>query len=189
MKRKAYGTYDIAEICHVTPSTIGHWIEKGLLPTFTTGGGHRRVWSEDLLGFLKSHNIPVPAELNLSGIQSVLIVDDEEPIRKILRRTLQKLFPDAQIHEAEDGFAAGQKIAQMVPSLVILDLKLPGVDGFKVCRGIRSEKRLKKTKVLAISGHNIEEYRKQALASGADDFLGKPFDSRALKEKLSKLME
>ena len=187
MERKAYGTYDVAEICHVTPATIGNWIEKGILPTFTTGGGHHRVWAEDLARFLKEHNIPVPAKLSAADIQTILIVDDEPGVRRVVRRALQKFYPTAKIFDAEDGFEAGQKVGQLLPSLIILDLKLPGLDGFKVCRAIRADERTKHAKILAVSGHNVEEYRKNILAAGADDFLGKPFTVEDLKEKVNRL--
>ena len=189
MRRKAYGTYEIAEICQVTPATIGNWIDKGILPVFSTGGGHRRVWDDDLVRFLNEHNIPIPDKLSMNAVQSFVIVDDEIEIRKIVRRTLQKLYPQAKIFDAEDGYEAGQRILQIVPSLIILDLKLPGMDGFKVCRAIRADEKTKHTKILAISGHNIEESRKNILAAGADDFLGKPFGLDALKEKVVRLLK
>ena len=189
MIRKAYGTYEIAEICQVTPATIGNWIERGFLPTFTTGGGHRRVWNEDLIRFLKEHNIPIPAELSAASVQTILIVDDEPDVRKVIRRSLRKIYPAAVIFDAEDGYEAGSRVAQLLPSLIILDLKLPGVDGFKVCKAIRADERTKHAKILAISGHNIEEYRKNIIAAGADDFLGKPFEIESLKEKVAHLLK
>ena len=189
MEKKAFGTYEIAEICHVTPSTVGNWIEKGLLPTFTTGGGHRRVWSLDLAQFLEKHNIPVPEKMKIIASMKFLIVDDEDQVRRVIKRTLQKLYPESEIYEALDGFEAGQKVSQLVPSLIVLDLKLPGVDGLKVCRSIRSDDRLKKMKVLAISGQDIEESKKNAFNAGADDFLGKPFDVNEFRNKISKMIE
>ena len=189
MERKAYGTYDIAKICQVTPATIGNWIEKGLLPTFRTGGGHRRVWKDDLARFLEQHNIPLPPSFGAPGRQTILIVDDEAPIRKVVRRSLLKIYPAAVISEAEDGYEAGSRVAQILPSLIILDLKLPGLNGFKVCRAIREDPRTKHIKILAVSGHNIDESRKNILAAGADDFLGKPFDIDTLKEKVLKLLK
>lgn len=188
MGKKAFGTYEIAGICHVSPSTVGNWVEKGLLPTFTTGGGHRRVWAHDLADFLNKHNIPIPEELRMLTSLQILIVDDEEQIRKMIRRIMQRSFPEAKIDDAADGFEAGQKVTQMVPNLIILDMKLPGMDGFKVCQLIRSYDHFKHTKILAISGHNVEEFRKQALRSGADDFLAKPFDADKLNEAVQKLI-
>lgn len=187
MKKKAFGTYEIAKICHVTPSTVSNWIEKGLLPTFTTGGGHRRVWDTDLVAFLKKHNIPIPENMDLATPFRILIVDDEAPICSMIKRIMQKLYPDAEIYEASDGFEAGQKVTQLTPSLVILDLKLPGIDGLKVCKSIRADDHLKNTKILAISGYEPEDSRTQSLAAGANDFLGKPFNTDDLREKIINL--
>src|SRR3989344_3812773 len=110
MRKKTFGTHDIAKICQVTPPTIGRWIEEGKLPSFKTAGGHRRVWDEDLVVFLKEHNIPVPDDLKTDGPLRILIVDDEPEMRRFITRILQKLAPGAEIHEAADGFEAGHKI-------------------------------------------------------------------------------
>lgn len=189
MEKKAFGTYEIADICQVSPSTVGNWVERGLLPTFTTGGGHRRVWAEDLLNFLKKHNIPLPEGLKTLALSRILIVDDEEPVRKIIKRALKKNYPEAELYEAEDGFEAGQKISQIIPTLIILDLKLPGIDGLKVCKMIRSDEKLKGVKILLISGQNPEESEKKSLNAGADAFMGKPFDINELNEKIANLLK
>src|SRR5262245_52489393 len=153
MKKRTFGTHDIARICHVTPPTIGRWIEEGKLPSFKTGGGHRRVWDVDLVSFLKNHNIPVPDELQAADGLKILIVDDESEMRRFIVRVIKKNYPQAEIHEAADGFEAGHKIASALPALIILDLRLPGVDGFKVCQTVRADERLKEIKVLAITGY------------------------------------
>jgi len=188
MRNKAIGTYDIAKICHVTPATIGRWIEEGQLPYFTTGGGHRRVWDTDLIKFLKAHNIPIPRELLVNSIKRILIVDDEPVVRRSITRILKKVYPDIEIHEAKDGFEAGQKTGNLRPALVLLDLKLPGINGLEVCQMIRNDKNLRGIKILAMSGYNTKETEKQVLKSGADDFIGKPFESEKLIEKVQKLV-
>ncbi|MBI4052237.1 MAG: response regulator [Elusimicrobia bacterium] len=188
MIKNALGTYDIARICHVTPPTVGRWIEEGKLPSFTTGGGHRRVWTSDLLAFLKIHNIPIPFEFSAQSRLRILIVDDEADVRKVSSRILQKIYPQAEIHEAEDGFEAGHKIATLLPSLVLLDLRLPGMNGYRVCRMIRQDEHLKKIKVLAMSGYAMEESQKQSMEAGADDFMPKPFEVEELRKKVGKLI-
>ncbi|MBI4056832.1 MAG: response regulator, partial [Elusimicrobia bacterium] len=75
-----------------------------------------------------------------------------------------------------------------IPSLVLLDLKIPGIDGLRVCQMIRKDENLKKIKILAISGNAVEEARKQILAAGANDFLAKPFGIDELSAKLEKLI-
>lgn len=186
MRKKAFGTHDIARICQVTPPTIGRWIEEGKLPSFKTAGGHRRVWGEDLAVFLKSHNIPVPA--GLGAAPRILIVDDEPEMRRFIHRVLTTRFSNAEVHEAADGFDAGHKIATLMPSLVILDLRLPGMDGFKVCRTVRADPAFKDVKILAISGVGVDEARRMILDAGADAFMPKPFDSTELEAGVKKLL-
>jgi CheY-like chemotaxis protein len=189
VKKVAYGTYEAAQICHVTPSTIGNWIEKDLIPTFTTGGGHRRIWAKDLLEFLKKHNMPVPEYLNESSAPKILVVDDDAHICSTVKRIVKKTIEGAIVDCADNGFDAGQKIADMQPVLVILDLRLPGIDGFKICASIRSNEKLKETKVLAISGHSEAKYRARALEAGANMFLPKPFELSDMKDALLKLLK
>ncbi|MFA6092780.1 MAG: response regulator [Elusimicrobiota bacterium] len=183
--KRAYGTTDIARMCYVTPPTVGRWIEEGKLPCFRTAGGHRRVWDKDLIEFLKVHGMPVPRSLLAGRIFRVLIVDDEAQVRKTLKRQLSTLYPSVEQHEACDGFEAGHKLAQLAPDLVLLDFFLPGMDGGRICKLIRSDESLKHVRVLAISGQEIERTRQASMESGADDFLPKPFSMQELKQKLS----
>lgn len=189
MKHKSLGTHDIARLCQVTPPTAIRWIEQKIIPSFKTAGGHRRVWDKDLVVFLKDHNLPVPPDLEASaGVLRILIVDDEPAIRSLLLRLLTKAFPQADLHEAADGFEAGRKVAGLLPSLIILDLQLPGVDGLNVCRAIRGDEGLRGVKILAVTGQDVEAAQRQILEAGADDFLGKPFQSEEIIEKTKKLI-
>jgi|ERR1044071_1908865 excisionase family DNA binding protein len=188
MKKKVFGTYQIAKVCHVTPTTVGRWIQEGKIPYFTTGGGHRRVWDSDLIKFLRSHNIPLPDGLRNQASLKILVVDDELATRKLISRILRRSYPEAELHEAADGFEAGHKIGDLIPTLILLDLRLPGIDGIKMCQAIRRNRNLGGIKILAISGHSVQESAKESLRAGADDFLPKPFDIASLLKKVSKLL-
>jgi CheY-like chemotaxis protein len=61
------------------------------------------------------------------------------------------------MHEAAEGFKAGHKVASLMPCVVVLDLRLPGVDGYKVCETIRTNDQLKQTRILAVTGRDAEE--------------------------------
>ncbi|MBI5201538.1 MAG: response regulator [Elusimicrobia bacterium] len=163
------------------------WLEDRKMPSFKTGGGHRRVWEEDVVGFMKAHGIPVPPELAAGNRLRVLIVDDEAVNRRLIQKVIRKSLPEAAIEEASDGFEAGHKMNAFLPAIVILDLRLPGIDGLRVCRMIRAEDRFRGVKVLAITGYDFEDSKRRALASGADDFLGKPFEIGELAQKLAAL--
>jgi excisionase family DNA binding protein len=189
MPQRAYGTHDIARLCHVTPPTVGRWIEDGKIPSFSTAGGHRRVWDTDLAAFLRALGMPVPAELQDSGPAKVLIVDDEVSVRRFLKRALKHVFgEEVTVLEAEDGFGAGHAVTAERPGLVILDVQLPGARGDAVCRVIRQDEQLKGVKILAISGVNVDETRRKMLEAGADDFLGKPFTIDELGARLTRLL-
>lgn len=188
MEKKAFGTHEVAKICRVTPATVGNWIDKGLMPTFTTGGGHRRIWADDLVKFLKSHNIPIPKELEIQSNIKILIVDDEPEIINLIKRIISQDFQEIITESALNGFEAGQKSIQFQPDLVILDMKLPGMDGSEVCRQIKANKDLAGTRILTISGQDPDEFGKKSIAAGADDFLAKPFSADELVEKIKKLI-
>jgi len=186
--RKAFGTHEIARMCNVTPPTAINWIEEGKMSSFTTGGGHRRVWDKDLIAFMRQHNMPIPAELAICAKLVFLIVDDEEQNRRLISRVIRSSYPDAGIEEAVDGFEAGHKIHTLLPTLVILDIQLPKINGVKVCEMMRGAPDLRGIKILAITGCDIEETRSRILKAGADDFLGKPFNIQELNEKIVSLL-
>lgn len=188
MAKKALGTYDIAKICHVAPITVGRWMEEGKLPFFTTGGGHRRVWQEDLVKFLKSHNYPIPKNIKLSVKPVILIVEDDQITRHFIRKGLEKILGGPDIHEASSGYEAGELISTLTPALVVLDIMLPGIDGFEVCKRIRANKAHKGVKILAVSGLPSAEVKTKILKAGADDYLPKPFEMESLIKAVTKLL-
>ena len=187
LKRRAFGTYAIAKICHVAPITVGRWIEEGKLPFFTTGGGHRRVWDTDLAAFLKAHNYPAPPNLLSNLNPTVLIVEDNTVTRRLIRRTLEQFVPKFTIREAADGFEAGEMISKTLPNLIVLDIWLPGINGIEICKKIRQDKARKNLKILAINGDASNDTKKKVMKAGADAFLAKPFKAEALLKMVEKL--
>lgn len=186
--KRSFGTHEVARICQVTPPTVGRWIVERKLACFTTGGGHRRVWDTDLLAFLRAHNIPVPPDLAPAGRIKILIVDDEKLIRKTLKRAVGQARPTAEIREAVDGFEAGHAIATWRPTLILLDIYLPGISGIKICETVRADPDLRGIKILAISGDHMSKDGKDVRDAGADDFLPKPFDIDDLIQRVIALL-
>lgn len=183
-------THEISRYIHVDFKTVINWCEEGKLRSYKTPGGHRRIQAEDFLDFLKQYKMPVPKnfESKMKGALKILIVDDEETIRRVVRRAITRKFPKVELYEAQDGFEAGKLVSDALPHLVILDLMLPGLDGFRVCANIKEDERFKETKILAITGQDTEENKKRIIKEGADDYLPKPFDVKALIEKVLNLL-
>lgn len=185
---KILTTYQISKLCSVDLSTVISWIDQGKLPAFRTPGGHRRVKLEDFLAFVKKYNFPLPSDIEVDLAPKVLIIDDEPGIVKLITRAIKKQDQNIKIESAMDGFSAGRKIFDFSPDLVILDLKLPGIDGFEICRSIRRDERLKHTKILAITAYATPENKKKILECGADDFIPKPFEIDDLMATINKLL-
>lgn len=176
-------TFDVARHLQVHHNSVVSWVESGKLKGYKTPGGHRRIRLEDLLDFLRRYGIPQPESLNGASI-SILIVDDETGIRGVIKRIIAKAIPKARVQEAGDGFEAGLLAAEMRPALIILDIRLPGVDGFEVCQRIRRDESLKSTKILAMTGYDSDEVRRKIKACGADDYLPKPFEAKEIEKRI-----
>ncbi|MFH1352314.1 MAG: response regulator [bacterium] len=183
---KTYTTFYISKICDVYPTTVANWIDEGKLKAFTTPGGHRRVSAGDLKKFLIEHNMPVPNELKSSGKIKVLIVDDDKIVLDSIVGIL-RYKKKYKVFTAMDGFHAGQAVNEHDPALIILDIMLPGMDGFEVCKTIR--KRNKEVKILAVTGYNTEENKNKILANGADAYMAKPFEMAELLKKMDDLLK
>jgi excisionase family DNA binding protein len=181
--KSIYTTHEVSRLLQVNPRSIINWIEQDLLPSFRTPGGHRRIRHDDLLAFLRKHQIPTPAAM-VEGRFTVLIVEDDAEIVRILKSYLER-HGTYTTHVAADGISALIEIGRLKPDLMILDVLIPGVDGIEVCRRIKSDSG-NKTAIIAISGQ--PENEKKVLQAGADAFLAKPVDLERLLEQSRRLL-
>ena len=187
MEREPLTTGEIAQYCYMTYRTVLKWIASGKLKAYRTPGNHSRVEVKDFLDFLKQYNMPVPVELRANGIKKrILIVDDDKGMVHAIKRTLAT-GGKFEIETAYNGFDAGRKLSEFKPDLVLLDIKMPGLDGYEVCSRIRKDTNNKDVKILIISGIIDEEGAKRVMKLGANDYLAKPFDNKELKMKLQNL--
>ena len=168
MRKKALGTYDISKICQVAPITVGRWIEEGKLPYFTTGGGHRRVWEEDLVEFLKAHNYPVPKKLKIFASPNHPYRRRSSLCRRLfIRKVLEKNFPTARLDEA-DGWVRGRRENYDLGfhPFSYWTLYCPGWTALKCASGSRLNKSLKRVKILAITGTGVRRGEKESFQGG-----------------------
>lgn len=118
----------------------------------------------------------------------ILIVEDQLDIRKLLRMTLE--FDVSEIHEAETGDVGWAMAQELRPDIVLLDVMLPGqLNGLEVCRLIKAEPSLKKTKVVMISARALTEDKDAGLAEGADVYMAKPFSAVQLIDVIYRLRD
>jgi len=194
---KPFTTYQISQMVNVDITTVIDWIDKGLLNAYKTPGGHRRVKWDELVEFLKKYDMPIPenvaagllsrdnkANSNSPATKKILIVDDNEDILEFISRALKKFYKNVKIETITEGFIAGKRIAEFKPDLLILDIRLPGMDGFEVLKHLQKEN----LKILVITAYSSKETKEKILKAGADEYLIKPFTVEQLKEKTGNLI-
>ena len=115
-------------------------------------------------------------------LKRLLIADDSKTVRMVLHKTLLKLGEDWIIHEAADGPSILDSYFDFEPAIVLLDVELPGVDGWEILRCIREID--DKTIVIMITSSRLPEHVQRAIEMGASGFVGKPFDKDELAEAL-----
>ena len=108
----------------------------------------------------------------------VLVVDDGAAIRELIRMYLSTI--DCEVRLAADGPTALAMIERQAPDLVLLDVRMPRMDGYEVCRRIKSMPRGRLLPVVMITGLSQTAHRVAALEAGADDFMSKPVDGAEL---------
>lgn len=112
----------------------------------------------------------------------VLIVDDEFSGRQTLESVLEGDGYDIEM--AENGFEALEKVRQVLPDVILLDVMMPGMTGFEVCQKIRSDPLVAEIPIIVLTALDDRESLLNALKAGADDFITKPFDRYELRARL-----
>ena len=102
----------------------------------------------------------------------LLVVDDEPDMRRYLRGVLRERFRVVAAENGEEGLAVARRLR---PALLLLDLMMPGIDGFEVTRRMRGDEALRGTRIILMTAKEAESVKLQALREGADDFIQKPF--------------
>jgi two-component system, OmpR family, phosphate regulon response regulator PhoB len=119
--------------------------------------------------------------------KKVLIVEDQDDIRELISMSLE--MEDYEIHEAsngERGLAAAQSVK---PDLMLLDVMMPGLyDGIEVCKRVRADPALKRIKVVMLTARGQDKDREDAMRTGADEYLIKPFSPLELIKVVKKML-
>lgn len=177
-------TGEVARRCQVSVGTVKNWIEAGQLAAFRTPGRHFRVESSALRRFQIAFGFPTDP----GDRPRILVVDDQQDFLDLALETLREMLPDASVESASGGYEALLRIGSFQPHLLLLDLRMPGLDGFEVCRRVKEAPESKGTKIVAVTGFNDDQARDMALACGADAFVSKRAGLGALGRHVTELL-
>lgn len=194
--RQIYSALEVAKLCGVVNQTSINWIKAGHLKAFKTPGGQYRVYPEDLADFMASRKMQIPQEVldalstqDESQSEKILIVDDDKGINTVLAKYLEKTFEGVEIFQAFDGFEAGALCSQAKPGFIILDLDLPGVDGFSLCERLTKDESFGRPKILVITALQDQGLEEKALGLGAQKLFKKPLSMESVAESVKAWLE
>jgi putative two-component system response regulator len=119
-------------------------------------------------------------------MKKVMIVDDDELSREFLSEMLKRMGYSPS--KATDGIEGLEKAKREKPDLILLDILMPRLHGFDLCKMIKSDEELKDTKVVMVSVKSFPADIKKAKDVGADDFISKPVEYERLKDVMDRLL-
>jgi type II secretory ATPase GspE/PulE/Tfp pilus assembly ATPase PilB-like protein/CheY-like chemotaxis protein len=117
---------------------------------------------------------------------TVLLVEDEEQLRRVMKDLLER--EGYRVAEARDGVQALDQVDRLAPDVIILDLNLPGIDGYSVLSQIRSRAATRTIPVVVLTAKGDEDNEVRVFELGADDFITKPFRAKALSARLEAVL-
>jgi len=172
---------EVADRLLVATVTVRLWASKGLLPSVTTLGGHRRFRAADVEAFVARHQQGTTGQLRPSR---VLIIDDDRQFSRYLAGVIAKQCAGAVVEVAHDGFSAGVKCQSIRPDIVTLDLQMPDMDGFEVCTMLRDLFGKTRPRIVALTGFAGPANVERIIAAGADACVAKTTPVNALLKEM-----
>lgn len=187
-KMRIYSALEVANICGVVNQTAINWIRSNHLKAFVTPGGQYRVYHDDLVSFMKDRGMRIPKALS-GADDCLIIVDDDESFNNAMSTFLKKELEGFTVYQSFDGFDAGLKIMKHKPSIVFLDLDLPGVSGKDICSKIKQDVAYNNPFVVVITGLEGEAVETELKEKGADLILKKPIDFAKMLDQVKSFIE
>ena len=172
----------VADRLLVAPVTVRLWASRGMLRSVSTPGGHRRFRVEDVEAFYSARQHFRRRENRPPS--RVLIIDDDEQYARSLSQLIATQAPAVDVEIALDGFTAGIKCEALRPDVVTLDLQMPDMDGFAVCRLLKEMFGNARPRIIALSGYLSAENIKHIKTAGADACFPKTTRSEHLLREL-----
>ena len=151
---KLLGTQVVARLCQVTPATVASWIDHGHLKGHRTPTGRRRVDVDDLMTFLRAHQMPVPPELEQDVERpedAVVVVEDDPSYRKLLLKAIQQSDLGVELAAAPTGMDGLIEIGRVAPSVIVLDYSLPDLNAAQVVERLMAPGRTIDAEILIVT--------------------------------------
>lgn len=180
-------TREAAKRLNVALSTVQTWVENGHLDAFKTPGGHRKVLVSSVDKLLATGM----AKRAVDQIKPfrVLVVEDEAALRELYAAHLATWKLPIELTLADNGYSALLKVAATQPNLLIADLSMPEMDGFRMIQAIREEVKTARLPIIAVTGLSPEDIRDRGGLPEDVAILPKPIPFSDLKQRVAALLQ
>jgi excisionase family DNA binding protein len=172
-------TREAADLLGVSLRTVQQWVEQGALQAYRTVGGHRRVVRASVDRLLSQRRTEVEGRTF-----RVFIAEDDPDLVKLYQMVITSWKLPLEISIANDGFRALMEIGTLKPDFLILDLSIPGMDGFALIRTLRGMPDLENTDIVTVSGMTPEDIEAKGGLPESVLLLPKPIPFDQLRERI-----
>ena len=177
-------TREAAQMLGVSLRTAQLWSESGLLEAWKTSGGHRRISRQSIERLLSGPGSDLPTRADPAGVPaasdsadgrfSIMVVEDDLILRRLYELNLRNWPMKPEVFTAGDGYEALVLLGLHRPDMLIADLQMPGLDGFRMLRTIQGAPELAAMKIVVVSGLDPEDIEQRGSVPAGIPILPKP---------------
>lgn len=175
-------TREAAALLGVSVGTVQLWVESGLLQAWKTAGGHRRVLRDSVEGLLRKKPAvaPAPAEAVVTAPPvgerrlHIMVVDDDPILLRLYEVNMARWPMAPEVSVVNTAVAALLHIGRTAPDLMVMDLEMPGMDGFRMLRELRASPAISKTTIVVVTGLDSAEIEARGGIPTGIEVLPKP---------------
>ena len=183
-----WSTREAADLLGISIKTAQSWVEAGMLKAWKTPGGHRRILRTSVDSLLRERNSLLTRPAGRSAVFTILAVDDDPEMRQLYEMHLGEWDARARLITANNGFEALLRIGQETPRVLIADLNMPGMDGFRMIRTLRANPDHAALNIVIVSALSAAEIRDHDGLPPDIPVFTKPVAFELLKQRLSGFM-
>lgn len=184
-ERDFYSTREASQRLSVSLRTVQVWVESGRLPAWKTDGGHRRIPRSAVDSMVKAQELASAAR---ERPPTVVLIDDDRYMLDLCKRILKSQLSELHVETATNGFEGLLIIGKLRPDLILLDLQMPGLDGFRLLHALSNAPDYADIAIVVMTGLEDPEITARGGLSDTVSVLRKPYGVASLAEVISKLL-
>ena len=184
-------TREAADLLGISLRTAQLWVESGVLLAWKTSGGHRRILRKSVNALLeeRARQANAPASKGKAGAaRKLVIVEDDQDLTRLIELSLSDLAEPPEIRSAKDGFEGLVLIGQFRPDVVIADLNMPGMDGFRMINSLLGSE-FAPAKIIVSTALSSADIVARGGLPDSVDILQKPYSLELLEQKVLEILK